>query len=141
MPAIYKFDVASRSISTDDSAASAPGALFADLSTDTLYAVIGTAVRPMHGGVASGSIWRSRMVKAPSGVPTGFAWLRLNGLMSGGSVVKLYADGVLAYTTPTILNNDPRRLPDLMARAWEIELSGTDRITSLVVSDSTEALL
>lgn len=141
MPAIYKFDVASRRISTDDSTGSTPDALFSDLATDTLYAAIGTTVKAMHAGTASGSVWRSRVVKAPSGVPTGFAWLRLNGLMAGGSVVKLYADGVLAYTTPTILDNEPRRLPDLMARAWEIELSGTDRITSLVVSDSTEALL
>jgi len=141
MPAIFKFDVASKSISTDNSSGTQPDALFADLSTDTLYAAIGTTVKPMHGGAAAGSVWRSRLVKAPSGVPTGFAWIRLNGVMATGSVVKLYADGVLSYTTPTITSNDPQRLPDRMARAWEIELLGTDRITSLVVSDSTEDLL
>lgn len=141
MPAIYKFDVASKGISKDDSGGVTPDALFADLSTDTLYAAISTDVKPMHGGAAVGSKWRSRVVKAPSGVPTGFAWIRLNGEMGAGSVVKLYADGVLTYTTPTITSNDPLRLPDTMARAWEIELSGTDRITSMVVSDSTEGLL
>lgn len=141
MPAIYKFDVASKSISKDDSAGATPDALFADLSTDTLYAVIGTAVLPMHGGSLAGSVWRSRVVKAPSGVSTGFAWLRLNGEMGAGSVVKLFADGALVYTTPTILNNEPLRVPDRMARAWEIELSGTDRITSMVLSDTTEGLL
>lgn len=141
MATIYKFDVASKSISTDDSAGAVPDALFADLSTDTLYAAIGTAVKAMHAGTPAGSVWRSRKVKAPSGVFTGFAWLRLNGQMGAGSVVKLYADGVLTYTTPTITSNEPERLPDTMARAWEIELSGSDRITSMVVSDSTEGLL
>lgn len=141
MATIYKFDVASKGISTDDSAGAMPDALFADLSSDTLYAAIGTAVKPMYAGTPAGSIWRSRVVKAPSGVPTGFAWIRLNGEMDAGSVVKLFADGVLTYTTPTIMSNEPERLPDTMARAWEIELSGSDRITSLVVSDSTEGLL
>jgi len=141
MPTIYKFDVASKRISTDNSSGTQPSALYADLSTDTLYAAIGTTVKPMHGGALAGSVWRSKVVKAASGVPTGFAWVRLNGEMGAGSVVKLFADGALIYTTPTILNNEPQRLPDKMARAWEIELSGTDRITSLVVSDSTEGLL
>ena len=140
MAAIYKFDVASKRISTDGSGAT-PDALFADLSTDTLYVGTGTTVKAMHAGTPAGSVWRSRMVKAPSGVPTGFAWLRVNGEFGAGSVVKLFADGTLAYTTPTITSNEPLRLPDTMARAWEIEVTGADRITSMVLSDTTEGLL
>jgi hypothetical protein len=136
----YKFDMASKRISKDTSI-TAPEALFADLETDTLYVVDGTAIKAMHGGAAIAGTWRSCVVKAPSGVPTGFAWLRANGLMGPGLVVKLYADGALVHTTPSLTNGEPRRLPDTMARAWEIELTGAARVTSLVVTDNTEDLL
>lgn len=141
MPATYKFDIAGKRISTDTSMAGTPDALFADLATDTLYAAVGTEVQPMHGGVLAAATWRSRVIKDPFGLPTGFSWLRMNGALSAGAVVKLFADGALVYTTPTISNGEPRRLPAIMARAWEVEVSGTARVTSLVMSDTTEGLL
>lgn len=140
MPASFKFDMASKRISVDTSAP-ALSTLFADLSTDTLYAVTGTSVQAMHGGAGGTGVWRSRVFKAPSGVPTGFAWLRLTGDLVSGAVVKLYADGGLVYTSPSITDGEPRRLPDRMARAWEVELTGAARVTSLVAADDTEALL
>lgn len=140
MPQTYKFDMASKRISTD-STASAPGAVYSELLTDTLYAVIGTSITAMHAGALALGTWRSRLIKAQSGVPTGFAWIRLNGDLGAGAVVRLFADGALAYTTPTIASGEPLRLPARQARAWEVELSGLARVTSLVLADNTEALL
>lgn len=116
-------------------------ALHRDLLSDTLYGVNGAAIVAVNAGAGDSGVWRSGIVRVPGGIPTGFAWARLQGVFVDGAVLKLYADGVLVYTTPTIMNSDPVRLPDLMARSWEIELSSKDRITSLVVTDDTEALL
>jgi hypothetical protein len=139
MPTIYKFDVAGRQISTE-STPTAPDGMFLDVRTDTLYASEGGAVKPMASGSVNTAVWRSKVVKAASGVPTGFSWIRANGPLSAGVVVKLYADGALIYTTPP-LKGEPARLPPRMARAWEIEMSGNERVTTLVLADNTESLL
>lgn len=139
MPTIYKFDVAGKQISTE-TAPSAPDALYADLKTDTLYASQGGTVKPVNGGTVNTAVWRSKVIKAPSGVPTGFSWIRANGALASGVTVKLYANGVLVYTTPP-LTGEPQRLPARMARSWEIEMTGAERVTTLVLSDNTEGLL
>lgn len=140
MPDTFRFDLTAKRISKDANIG-APVALFADLETDTLYAVEGTSIKAVHGGASSGGTWKSRVFKEPSGVYSGFAWGRLTGDLTAGVVLKLYADGALAYTTPTITLGEPFRLPGIEARAWTVELLGTARVASLVVADSAEALI
>lgn len=139
MSTTFKFDLAGNKISVETVPA-LPEAFFADLTTDTLYVSQAGVVKPVQGGSTATATWRGKVVKAPSGVPTGFSWIRANGALSTGVVVKLYADGALVYTTPA-LKGEPARLPSRMARAWEVELIGTERVTSLVLADSTESLL
>lgn len=140
MPDTFRFDLEAKRISTDANLG-APVALFSDLSTDTVYAVEGTTIKAVHGGASTTGTWRSRVFKEPSGAYTGFAWGRLTGELSAGVALKLYADGAMIYTTPTITSGEPFRLPPREASAWAVEVLGTARVASLVLADSAEGLL
>lgn len=137
---IYRFDVASKGISTD-TGLSTPSAVFVDLATDTLYLCEGSSIRPMHAAPPMAGLWRSRLFKVASGAMTGFAWAQVKGRLSSGVVLRLYADGQLIYTTPPMLTGEPERLPAVEARSWEVEVASSDRITSVVIADSLERLL
>lgn len=143
MPSCLRFDLASKRISTDETlaAAGAPGGFHADLRTDTLYVVSGTAIRPAHAGPAVAATWRSKLFKIPSGARQGFAWARLKGVFVAGVTLNFYADGLLRHTKSNVMTLDPIRMPALEARAWEVEVVGADRVTELVLADSEEALL
>lgn len=113
-------------------------AAYTDLLTDSLYTVAGGAIVPYTSGATDTAVWRSKrlvLVDYP-----GFGWLRVNGQISTGVIVRLYAEGVLFYTTPSITNRNPVRLPAGKYRRWEIEMESKDRVTSLVIATTVEEL-
>lgn len=138
-----RFDLASKRVSTDEILAvgGAPGALYADLRTDTLYVASGATVRPAHSGSAAAAAWRSKVFKIPSGARQGFAWVRVKGTFTDGVALRFYADGVLRHSKAGVTTLQPMRMPALEARAWEVEIVGADRVTELVLADSEEGLL
>lgn len=137
---LWKFDLGSKRITRETTPASATAA-HTDLRSDTLYLASGAQIVPMHTGVLATGKWRSRELKLPSGKYYGFAWVRVNGDFAEGATVKLFAEGALVYTTPTITNGTPQRLPAGKARAWSIEIESKDRVTSLVVAGTAEELV
>jgi len=133
---VYRFDILAKRLS-DANLPAATGAM-PDLLSDTLYVADGTAVKGVVSGAVTAGTWRSRRYQFPS--PISFGWGRLEGPVVGGAVVRLYADGVLVYTTPTITSRDPFRLPARRAKRWEMEIESTDRITGLRLGQSVEEL-
>lgn len=138
-----RFDLASKRMSSDETLAAqgAPGGLYSDLRTDTLYVASGTAIRPAHASQAVPAVWRSKVFKIPSGARQGFAWMRLRGTFASGMTVRVYADGVLQHTKLAVKSLEPMRMPAHEARAWEVELVGADHVTGVWLVDSTEELL
>ena len=114
-------------------------AAFTDLLTDTLYIASGPAVVDFNGGTAATGLWKSKRIVI-DGYP-GFGWLRVNGPTLTGVVVRIYRDGTLFYTTPSITTRNPVRLPAGRAKRWEVEMETVDRITSLVLATTVEELV
>lgn len=134
--AVYRFDIQAQRIS-DANLPAATGAM-PDLLSDTLYVADGTAVKGVLSGATTPGTWRSRRYQFPA--PISFGWGKLEGTVVAGAVVRLYTDGVLTYTTPTITSRDPFRLPARRAKRWELEVESTDRITGLRLGQSVEEL-
>ena len=140
MPAsLVAFDFRGQRISK--SAAPAATALYTDLLDDTLYAVIGsglsTDIKPMLTASAQTAIWRSKRIVLD--FQPSFAWLRLEGPVTS-VVARLYGDGTLYYTTPSITNNNPVRLPAKRFREIEIELESTGRVVDVTLASSSKEL-
>lgn len=112
--------------------------LYADLSTDALYAVVGEDVLPTGAGAALTAVWRSGQVIADA--QPSFGWLLLDGPATS-AVVRLYADGALHYTTPPIDGGVPVRIRPGRARSWEIEVECSGRITEVRLATSAAELL
>lgn len=113
------------------------GAFYTDLLTDTLYAVDGTDIVPFISTGLRTAVWRSKKFVLPS-APT-HAWGRVNGLLTGTVIVRLYGDGILVDTT-TVDSRTPFRIPAKRARAWEIEIESTSQISSVTIASSTAEL-
>jgi hypothetical protein len=109
-----------------------------DLLSDSMYVAYGDQVNPVHGGSTVAGVWRSRRYQLPSAVS--FAWARLEGPVTTGAVVRLYGDGVLVYTTPTITSLEPFRVRAIRAKRWEIEVESVDRIVGIRLGQSIEEL-
>lgn len=133
---LLMFDLESKRITRRPAALGATA--YTDLLTDTLYSVAETSVVPINSGALLTGKWRSPRFVLDAYY--GFAWLRLTGNFSTGAVVRLYVDGALFYTTPTILSNDPQRLPPGKHKRIELELESTDRITEMVITSTTDEL-
>lgn len=111
-------------------------ALHNDLRTDTLYAAVGTSLLPQRTGAAQSAVWRSRKIVL-DGQPS-FALLLLEGPFTS-AVARLYGDGALFYTTPTITQSLPVPLPARRFREFELELELAGRLTrALLAGDSRE---
>lgn len=133
---LLMFDLQSKRITRRPAALGATA--YTDLLTDALYSVTGTSVVPINSGAVLTGLWRSPRFVLDAYY--GFAWLRLTGTITAGAVVRLYADGVLFYTTPTILSADPVRLPPGRFKRVELELESTDRITAMTITSTTGEL-
>lgn len=109
-----------------------------DLLTDTLYVAAGPGIVDFNGGAAATAVWKSKRLVI-DGYP-GFGWLRVNGPALTGVVVRVYMDGALFYTTPSITTRNPVRIPHGRGKRWEVEMETSDRITSLVLATTVEEL-
>ena len=133
---LLMLDLESKRITTRPSALGATA--YTDLLTDTLYSVSTTSVVPINSGAVLTGLWRSARFVLDAYY--GFAWLRLTGNFSAGAVVRMYADGALVYTTPTILSADPIRLPAGRFKRVELELESADRFTNMTITSTTQEL-
>lgn len=135
--AVYRFDLVAKRMS--EVGLSSPTAAFTDYARDLLFVAQGTTVSQVEAGVRTPGVWRSREYvfnRYPS-----FGWARVNASFGSGLVVRVYKDGVLYYTTPTITTKDPVRLPAGKAKRWSFEVEGADLATSLVVATTASELV
>jgi hypothetical protein len=132
---VYRFDMLSKSLSKLEVAASAARH---EIKPDSLFVVSGTELKALGGGAVQAGTWRSRRFASP--YANGFGWFKLGG-SPAATVCRFYVDGVLRYTTPTVADREPRRLPAVAGRWWEVEVEGVDRITSVSLAESSEELV
>lgn len=116
-------DLASRRISTLSLTTTG---LYSDLSTDSLYAVVGTELRPMFAGSLLTGRWKSKIM--PAAGFWGLSAAKIESDFDAPIVMKLYGDGVL-YHTATFSTRVPQRLPAKRSRDLEIEFTSTGRFT------------
>ena len=114
-------------------------AAFTDHSADVAYVLIGGEIMAISNGQAQEAKWRSRKFAFP--YATGFGWAQVSARYSSGVVLRLYLDGALAYTTPTLMSAKPVRLPAVVGRHVEIEIESADRVTGVAVSNVQAELL
>lgn len=114
-------------------------AVFVDLLTDTLYAATGDQVRPFFGAATARTArWRSPRFLSRR-FPM-FGWAKVNGRLTAPVVLRIYADGVLLYTTPAITTRDPVRLPAARCAHWEIEVESAGELSSVLLAATAEEL-
>lgn len=112
--------------------------LHTDLRTDTLYAASGTTVLPQFAAANQTATWRSGRYVLDS--QQSMAVLMLEGPFSS-AVARLYGDGTLYHTTPSITSNRPVRLPARRFRELELEIEAAGRVTRAVLAASLEEAL
>ena len=133
---VLRFDATARRIS--DLVVDATAAR-QSLDADALYVASGTQLKAIDAGTRETATWRSRRFSMPN--PEGFGWAQINADFEEGVVLKLYVDGVLIYTSPTILSKEPFRLPAVKGRRWELELVSKDKVTSLEIAQAAQELM
>jgi len=112
---------------------------FVDTVNNTLFLIdVNGGIMEWNAGVTPLTYqWKSKVFKTPK--PVSFACARV--FASAYPVTfKVYADGSLKHTQ-TVANSDMFRLPSgFMSDEWELELSGTNDITSVEMASSVEEL-
>lgn len=110
-----------------------------DLLSDSLYLVVsGSLVKWEGNSTLLTHTWKSKTWELPR--HTNLAWGQVTAKSYASLTCKVYADGVLKHTQ-TVTSNDPFRLPSgFLARDWELELSGTDTVTSAYLANSITEL-
>lgn len=112
-------------------------ALYADPRSDTLYMAQGTNIVRFNAGSALTYTWRSKLFRAPFAMNFSKAQV----VAAAYPVTfKLYGDGVLRHTK-SVSDGNLFHLPSgYRALDYEIELSGTSRVTQVSVATSAEEL-
>jgi hypothetical protein len=136
VPSEIAFDFIARKISKRSAGAEVE--LYTDLSTDTMYKVVDTEVLPEFEGSYLSAVYTTGVVVLDN-QPT-FAWLRIEGPVTS-AVAKIYGDGGLFFTTPTITGNSPVRVPSARFREWEIRVESAGRCTDVTLASSSAELL
>lgn len=111
---------------------------YTDMVRDSLYLNVGGTVRQWdEGGAPYTYTWRSRVHELPHEI--NFAW----GQVIAGAyplTLKVYADGVLKHTQ-AVASREPFRLPSgFVAQDWEIELTGTAKVTAVYLAQGIDEL-
>jgi hypothetical protein len=116
-----------------------------DAVQDTLFLLVGTNIVKWNAGADLTFTWKSKLFESPK--PNTFAWAQV--LADTYPVtLKLYVDGAQLLNrfggtalTMTVNSREPIRLPGYsMFRDWEIELSGTNKVNSVVIAESSSEL-
>lgn len=122
---------------TSINAATAITALYADARSDTLYLAQGTDIVRFNAGSALTYTWRSKLFRAPFALNFGKAQVVAT---SYPVTFRLYGDGVLRHTK-SVTDNNLFHLPSgYRALDYEIEVTGTSRVTQISVTTSAEEM-
>lgn len=119
------------------SSATAPSAVYTDLLTDVMYAVVAGAVLPQFAGSAVTATWESGIYTFNT-LPS-FAWARVSGAFGTGSLTVL-ADGATVLSA-TVTANAPVRLPAVRGREWSVRWSDNGIATRIVLASTTAELV
>lgn len=129
------WDFATNDLSSLDLVATAA---FVDVFTDTLYVVNGTSVYAVFGGGGkrTGRVV-TKEIRLPA--PASMAWLHVDAEYPGTVNVTVRGDGAIIHTI-AITSADPVRMPPGMYTDYEIEISSTIGVTSIVLASSVAEL-
>ena len=135
---IFNFAEASAAVSTTSIQ---PTGLYADLETDTLYMIIGAAIKSWRGGAANlTGTWKSKLYQMAKQWSPAVVQLIAN---SYPQTVNIYAaEAASPVLAVTIAGEEAQRIPLLRnEKAWEFEIVCNDDVHSLVVAnDMTEVV-
>ena len=112
-----------------------------DLRTDTLYLMIGGALKQFN---SSSSLlaytWKSKKFNTKKPINMGAAQVSCASY-SPNPTFKFYADGSLKHTQ-TVTNNEPFRLPSgYLAKDFEIQLEGSVDVDTVCVYESASEII
>ena len=136
MATVYRFDLASKRLSSAPSLAPVTAAR-QSLAADKLFVVVGTTVHVSGDGPATQGIWRSRKFAFPYAL--GFGWLRVAGPMLAPVTVRVICDGVTVRTA-TLTDRRPQRLPARNGHRWEVEVQSAGRVVGVTLAQASEEL-
>lgn len=112
---------------------------YSDLVNDKLFlAFSDRSVKVWQAGQGSSFSWKSKKFTLPR--PTGFAAAQLEAEVYP-MTVNFYCDGASTPAfTQSVTSRSPFRLPPLVARDWEVQVSGSHEVFSFAVAQSIEEL-
>lgn len=103
---------------------------YMDPSDDTLYLVDGTSIKSWATGSPLTFTWKSKPFRQTDYCNFGCASV----IAAGTVTFKLYADTVLKHTQ-TVTSNELFRLPSgYLAKDWQVEVTGTNAVETVIVS-------
>ena len=112
-------------------------AAYADLLTDSLYLVINDNLFKWRGhSTVRPFTWRSKVFQSPA---IGFTAMKVWTDTPVDVGVDIYVDGSLAYSLASFPTTSVR-IPDLVGREWQIELSGTATVERITLATSMAEL-
>jgi hypothetical protein len=132
----YALDIAAKKLARVDMSA---GAVFIDSLADSVFYASGTELKQAFSVGRRVATWKSPPLELPAQTP--LVWAKVTGDQSENSPVTLtwVADGQERYTK-VVTDNTPWRLPPGRYLEHEITLSGSARVTKVVLAGSTEEL-
>jgi hypothetical protein len=137
MPGCLTFDLSAKKLGRIELQATAA---FVDRITDTMYLAYGTSITALFGGATRRTgKWKSGKATLPK--QSSFAWLKVMGDQTPSTpvTVRWTRDGGTPYTV-AVTSIQPVRLPAGIYLEHEIEIESQARITSLVMTSSTQEL-
>ena len=112
-------------------------ALYADLSTDSIYLVTSTNdVAPANSGTPTTGRWVSRTFKFDSQPTMGWGRVEANAYPV---TLKVWGDGKAVMDGP-VASDVPFRLRPVRAREWRVEVSAAARVQGIWLAESRQEL-
>ena len=132
----FIFDLASNAFVLSTATVN-PTATFQSLRNDKLYVAISGQIKEWDVGNNLTYTWRSKKFNFPTPLSMSCAHVEAEAYPV---TAKIYADGTLLHTE-TVSDREPFRLPVLVGRDWEVELSGSNEIFSFSMAQSMGELM
>ena len=130
---VFIYDIPSRqfTLSTETGVAG-----YTDLRVDKMYMVNGNGVKAWGDGVKATYQWKSKMYGMPSEVS--FSCFQVEAESYPIDYI-IYTDGT-QLQTGTVTSRNMLRLKSILARDWEIELTGTGEVFNVALAQSGSEL-
>lgn len=109
---------------------------YPELRFDQLYVLDGASLRVWGEGYPVEFVWRSKRFDLP--YEGWFSWAHVEAY-GFPVLLRLLVDGVERFAH-TVQDRRPFRLPSIVGRDWEIELSGRHEVTKVVLAQSSQEL-